>query len=525
LQCSGDLHSIVDCNNNLVTECQGSDACDSNSFTCVDACTAAEVNKRSVGCDYYATSMDVLSHGNCFAAFVANTWTSAAHINVKHMNADLPVGNFIKIPQGNGPGLTYAAYDPVAGLAPGQVAVLFLGGSSGGAPLCPFPSAVTTSSFAGTGIGNSFEILTDVPVVAYQINPYGGGNAAVTAASLLIPSSAWDLDYVAVNVTPQGIAGSPSLNIIAREDGTVATIAPPAGASVAGGGGIPGGSPVSITLNKGQHAQLTQSAELTGSIITSNKPVGVMAGQTCMNMPTSTAFCDHGEQMIPPVHALGNQAVGVMYRARNGAETGTFWKIVGAVDGTQLTWSSQVGGPATINKGQAIDFNTGTPFTVSSQDKDHPFLMFTYMTGSEFIAAGGAGSGDPDFVLMVPPEQYLNEYIFFADPTYPETNLVVTRTRGADAQFHDVTLDCLGTIVNWTPLGGDFEFARVDLDTGNFANVGNCSTGRHEMKSDAPFGLTVWGWGTNRTSTFTANVSYGYPGGMDVKPINDVVLF
>ncbi|MEO8705926.1 MAG: hypothetical protein ABI867_38195 [Kofleriaceae bacterium] len=526
LQCSGDLHAIVDCNNNVITQCAGADACDSNSFTCADACTAAESNKRSVGCDYYATSMDVLSHGNCFAAFVANTWNAPAHLTVRHMGAALAVANFAKIPQGSGPGLTYAAYDPAVGLMPGQVAVLFLGGGSGGAPLCPFPSAVPTSSFAGTGIGNSFEIATDVPVVAYQINPYGGGNAAVTAASLLIPTSAWDLDYIAVNVTPNGIAGSPSLNIIATEDNTVATITPTQ--AIAGGAGVPAGAagaPTSITLNKGQHAQITQTAELTGSLITATRPIGVMAGQTCMNMPTSTMYCDHGEQMIPPVHALGNRAVGVMYRPRNTAETSTFWKVVGAVDGTQLTWSSSVGGPTTINKGQSVDFNTGVPFVVTSQDNDHPFMMFTYMTGSEHIAAGGAGSGDPDFVLMVPPEQYLNSYVFFADPTYPETNLVVTRTRGADAQYHDVTLDCLGPVASWTALGADFEFARVDLDTGNFANVGNCSTGRHEMKSDAPFGLSVWGWGTNRTSTFTANVSYGYPGGMNVKPINDVVLF
>jgi hypothetical protein len=32
------------------------------------------------------------------------------------------------------------------------------------------------------------------------------------------------------------------------------------------------------------------------------------------------------------------------------------------------------------------------------------------------------------------------------------------------------------------------------------------------------------GWGTPETSTFTERVSYGYPGGMNVKPINQVVI-
>lgn len=523
--CSGDLHAIVDCNNNVVTQCSGADACEANTLTCTNACMAAESNKRSIGCDYYATSMDVLTHGNCFAAFVANTWNQAAHINVKHNGADLPVANFVRIPQGSGPALTYGNYDPVAGLQPGEVAVLFLGGSSGGAPLCPIPSAVTVSSFVGTGIGQSFQITTDVPVVAYQINPYGGGNAAVTAGSLLLPTSAWDVDYVAVNVTAQGIAGSPSMNIIAKEDGTIATIQPIA--PITGGTGIPAGGvgqPVPIALNKGQHAQISQQTELTGSIITSNKPIGFMAGQTCMNMPTSTAFCDHGEQMIPPVRALGHRHVAATYRPRNAAETSTFWRIVGAVDNTTLVYSAAVGGPPTINRGQQVTFQAAGPFTVTSQDKEHPFMFFSYMTGSEHISAGGSGSGDPDFIVAVPPEQYLTSYVFFADPTYPETNLVVVRTRGQDSQFHDVMLDCAGVLTGWQAIGNDLEFTRVDLVTGNFLPVGNCSTGRREMRSDAPFGLSVWGWGTNNTTTFTANVSYGYPGGMNVQPINGVIF-
>ena len=54
--------------------------------------------------------------------------------------------------------------------------------------------------------------------------------------------------------------------------------------------------------------------------------------------------------------------------------------------------------------------------------------------------------------------------------------------------------------------------------------VGNCTTGRRQMKSANPFGLWVWGWGTPETSFFTENVSYGYPGGMNVTPINNVVI-
>ena len=520
-QCSADGRSVLDCNGMVTSVCDPTQACDLTTFTCANACQAAENNKRSVGCDYYATDMDVFQPDYCFAAFVANTWTSPAKISVEYQGQQLSVAGFARIPTGSGGAITYAPYDPNLGVPPGEVAVLFLSGGTGAVPLCPVAPAVPTAGVSGTRIASAFHITTDVPVVAYQINPFGGGSVAVTAASLLIPTSAWTQEYIAVNVGLSGV-GNPSLNIIAKDDGTEVTLTP--NAAVTGGTGIPAtaaNTPMTITLNKGQHAQITQPAELTGSILTSTKPIGFMAGQVCMQMPNGTSFCDHGEQMVPPVTALGHRYVGVMYRPRVPAETKTFWRVIGAVDGTNLVYSTSIpGAPTTLNRGQAVTFETGTPFTVESQDKDHPFMLFTYMTSSQYVMSG---YGDPDMVLSVPPEQYLKQYVFFTDPTYPETNLVIVRAR-ANGSFADVTLDCLGTVTGWQPVDPNYEFARVDLTTGNFQNVGACSTGRHEIKSDAPFGLWVWGWGTPNTSVFTANVSYGYPGGMNVTPINNVIL-
>jgi hypothetical protein len=137
------------------------------------------------------------------------------------------------------------------------------------------------------------------------------------------------------------------------------------------------------------------------------------------------------------------------------------------------------------------------------------------MTGSSYIGAGG-NNGDPEFVNVLPAKQFLSSYVFFADPTYPETNLVIVRAKG-DAGFADVVLDCAGAISGFQPLGssGAYEFARFDLQNGGMPN-GNCSTGVHAIHSSAPFGVTVWGW---------ANVvSYAYPAGAGVKPINIVLV-
>jgi hypothetical protein len=523
-QCSPDLHQVL-CGNMPTATCSGAEGCDLKTASCKNACQAAVDNHLSVGCDYYATDMDSFSPNACFAAFVANTWNTPVHIQADFNGQTIDLGQFAKIPSGSGASLTYGAYDPVAGLAPGQVAILFLAGGTGGfgGVSCPVPSAVPTGGQVnGTGLGHSFHITTDVPVVSYQINPYGGGSAAVTAASLLLPTSVWDLNYVAVNISPYDI-GLPSLNIVARDDNTTVTLLPKA--AVQGGGGVSpmsANTPSQIVLQHGQQVQISQTAELTGSVVSSDKPVGFMAGQTCMRYPSGVTYCDHGEQMIPPVKALGSEYVGVMYRPRTQLEAsnGTFYKLIGAVDGTTLTYSSNVGGPATLSQGQVVEFKTKDPFVVKSQDDSHPFLLMTYMPSSGYV---GDGYGDPDLVVSVPPAQYLSRYVFFADPTYPETDLVVVRAKDQNGMFHDVNLDCAGNLTGWQPIG-DYEWTRIDLSTGNFTPVGSCSTGAHEMKSDGRFGLWVWGWGTPETSNFTANVSYGYPGGMNALPINTVVV-
>jgi hypothetical protein len=249
-------------------------------------------------------------------------------------------------------------------------------------------------------------------------------------------------------------------------------------------------------------------------------------------------------QQLGPVSSLGSRYVAVRYRDRfDGQPESPPWRLVGAINGTKLTYSPSVpaGAPTTLDAGQHVDFRAGGPFVVESQDAAHPFYFAAYMSGC-FDANPSCQEGvpcdcrgDPDFVNVVPPAEFLSSYVFFTDPTYPETNLVVVRAKGADGVFSDVTLDCAGALGGWQPAGGsDYEYTRVDLVRHDFAKQGACDNGRHEMRSASPFGLTVWGWGSADTGGsygypdaggfYTQAVSYAYPGGQSVLPINSVVV-
>jgi hypothetical protein len=538
-RCSADLHDVIDCKTNTVTTtCPADQGCANGG--CVPACASAQANKSHIGCDYYGVVPDVHPpyRGSCYAMFVANTWNAPITLGVERQGTPLDVTAFAVLPSGNGNAMTYGPL-PAGGLDPGKVAILFLSARAGqpasgdiwiGCPKGITAAVVGDASASGTAIGDAFHVTTSAPVAVYDMFPYGGGAGALTGASLLLPTSAWDKNYVVVSPFPAGNIGIPSMDVVAQEDGTTVTILPKW--NILGGPGVAAASqntPQTYALNKGQVLQITQPYELTGSPIQSDKPVALWGSQTCLYVGQNDQACDSAHQQIPPVAALGREYAAVRYRDRKDGQSETPpWRIVGAVDGTTLTYepSRPTGAPTTIKSGEAVIFNAAGPFTVRGQDANHPFYVAAYMEGCEhYFTPHKDCRGDPEFVNAVPAEQYLDKYVFFTDPTYPEASLVVVRRKGSNG-FADVTLDCAGALGGWQALGtsGTLQYTHVDLVRHDFEKQGNCDNGLHDIHSDAPFGVTVWGWGSGESATFSEYVSYAYPAGSGVNSINSVVV-
>jgi IgGFc binding protein len=571
-----DLTHVYECGL-AVSQCSSLEQCEERAgkAECINPCLDSLGNDTSNGCEFYAVEMDTPPEamGVCYAVFVVNEWRTGepARIEVSRGGQVLPIEQFARIPLGKGSTIAYAPYDPALGLSANQVAILFLSRDPNAtrdpnrtAPRalsdCPAgvtPAVAGDASLHGTGTADAFRIQTNVPVVAYQMLPYGGGRARVTGSTLLLPTTAWDVNYVVADAyraptsNTEARAG-PTTVIVASQDATAVTIKPTVDV-LAGGGLIRAiaGAPTSYRLDRGQYVQFTQPSELTGTAVQSDKPVAVIGGSTLMDLPLDTLRADGAHQMLPPVRALGSEYVAVRYRSRasGGVEESVPWRVVGAVDGTRLVYEPALpaGAPSTLSAQQLAEFSSPGPFVVRSQDADHPFYMASYMTG------GGPykGSGDPEFVNVVPPAQYMPRYTFFTDPTYPETNLVVVRVRDAQTGLlPEVTLDCAGALGGWRSVGtgGRYEFTRVDLSTGDFQAVGGCDNGVHVMAAGfaavfeggpAPvprFGVTIWGWGNDVTwptdnlaqdeenPKFTRWVSYGYPAGANFAPLGKAVL-
>ncbi len=515
--CSSDLHSVL-CNGNVVMQCPPAQGC-SPDGTCVAACDAARLNKSTIGCDFYSVAPATILPGSCFAVTIANTWTSPITIQADYGSQTFDAATHTFIPTGQGTTLTYQPL-PGGQLPPGKVGILFLSEYESGAPYhiaCPQPAVLNMdTSIASSGIGSAFHITTNAPVVAYDTYPWGGAQSYVSSATLLLPTPTWGTNFVAADAWNAG-PGQPFTQVVAAEDATTVTMVPIA--AVQAGAGSPSGAahtPMTFMVNRGQVVQFLQLERLTGSVIKSDKPISVWGGASCMNIPDGRGACDGAHQQELPVQIRGSEYIGARYPSRGGDDNAPYM-LVGMVDGTTLTYdpAPPVGAPTTLSVGQAVTFFTGeAPFAVRSQDVSHPFSMYAYMTGGEL---NPTNTGDPEFVNVVAPQQFLDSYLFVTDPTYANTALVFVRKKAADGTFKDVTLDCAGVLTGWVPVGtgGQYEMARPMIVSG-FQPNGTCMNGAHTASSAEPFGLTVWGY------DFYA--SYGYPAGMSVRPINTVVV-
>lgn len=543
LGCSSDLQSITDGAGNVIAQCAPDEGCAAGQ--CIAACDAAAANHGNVGCDFIVSTPSFYEADQppCFAVFLANNWPHDAKITVTRGGQSFDVTQFGKIPDGSANAATWPAV-PASGVASSDVAVLFMSqdpnSTNGPYPLaCPVTPAVSApngtavySGFESTGRGTAWHIVTDIPVSAYDMVPYGGAKSFLPSAELLFPTTAWGKNYVAV--LPRATTGPPWGQIIGSVDGTTVSIVPTS--ALPSGTNVAGAQPNQLTqyqLNAGEFIQWQTSGvngDMTGSILSSDQPIAFVGGTAFMCLHSQTSMgggCDSAHQMIPPVEALGSEYVAPPYATRlaSMAPESIPYRLVGAQNGTTLTYDPPIAGaPAALDLGQIAELETTSAFTVESQDANHPFYVGQYMTGAILTGPSRGATtgavcqgylGDEEFVDLMPPAQWLSKYVFFTDPTYTTTNLVIVRKKTTTG-FHDVNVDCVGAVSGWQPIDskGDYEITNVDLVRGQ--PNGQCTNGGHVASSQGVFGLMVWG--------LDACSSYAYPAGGNVSKLNDVVI-
>jgi len=528
--------------NELGMDWEVSDSCNGESTgricdkgSCIKACDVAGKLYTYIGCDYWAVDLD-----NAFVPGGRTGFYDAqgAQFSVVVSNPDVRRSATVEISTIHGEVLEDS-----------QGAQLDLSPiEAGGLRVFNLPRRDVN----GTIIAPlAYRLHSSIPITAYQFNPLENVGVFSNDASLLLPENV--LGKYHIVMTREQTFEKPALRgyftVIAVRSGETQVAVTVTAHTLASNEKDGGGNPVVPAMEPGDSKTFILQqfdvlnietnaigADLTGSLVISDRDVAVFGGSEASNAPNSnhcnfqygvcqweldkgkpinqatpcqthedckdfiTCCADHLEQQIYPVRTWGKHYIAAKSYDRN-LELDV-WRILAAEDGTVVTTFPPQANIPVLNRGQWYEFETRDHFEILA---DKPILVGQFLAAEQapdpnvsgIPGVGDAGIGDPAFILSVPVAQYRKDYVFLAPNKYQADYVNIVAPVGAAVELDGEVLDD-AYFESITP---DYRVVRRQVEDGV-----------HRVVADMPVGVVVYG--------YDQYVSYGYPAGLDLRDLN-----
>jgi RHS repeat-associated protein len=353
-------------------------------------------------------------------------------------------------------------------------------------------------------------ITSSLPVTVSGIDLAGQR----TDGYLALPTPTLGTDYITLgyrNVSINGGGGSiptqygTDFAIVAPYDGTTVTITPSTDTR-----GRKAGVPYNVILNSGRTYELlnddtTQAnADLSGTLIHSDKPVAVFSGHWCANIGNAGACNELVEQMLP-TDEWGQNFAATQFATRTSPYV---LHVLASQDATNVSVNGET--VSTLNKGGVYEGLFPAPVNVTA---DKPILVAQYAQSSGVDSPTNT-NGDPTMVLLQPLTSYASSYRVF----------VPTQTlQGVDTSQRTIFYTFQENYANVTIPSSAVNSLAIDgtpVNGGNFVAVPNSSfsaaaiplsPGPHLLQASVPFGAIIYG--------FALFDAYSYPAGLSVDSV------
>lgn len=378
--------------------------------------------------------------------------------------------------------------------------------------------------------GAAINIEADNPIVAYVVVRI----AYSTDGFLLIPNKALGMDYTISAYPEMGWAENghypPWTNITALHDNTQISFTmggglTPSQSPIEGGDKLSTGETAQMTLNSSDVAVFSVDGhhqDISGSKVSANKPISVVTGHYCVNVPLGNQWCDYIVEMDLPMHSWGKHyAVPVVNeRAFNGIV-----RVYAAEDNTDIyrdgeLWYNIPKGGGESGIGYIEDRLWSKPQTpkpaIISSDKPINVVFYNPGIQEDYIEGYKNTVSDPFSMGISPMIQFQNEIIFCTpnvkggqhfSKNYAE---IVFESAGPKTYPPDFEF---GEFINgafiWTPFTQRFPANIYNYPNpidGKYYAVGTLELpgeGLFSIRGDSKFGVYSHGSG--------AYDSYGYP--------------
>ncbi|MDP4219629.1 MAG: hypothetical protein Q8896_04265 [Bacteroidota bacterium] len=356
----------------------------------------------------------------------------------------------------------------------------------------------------------------DADLTAYLLSR----NPATSDGMYIIPTIGWGTEYVvaAYESLFEGygsfVYDYPSeFSIVANQNNTICNITPNCDIRMTNGKPVRKAHvPFTEVLNRGECIQykvtLATNADdfdVTGTVVTSNYPVGIVGASQCPNIPPEFPYCDHICDMIPPVRTWAQTYQTVPFAHRFGGDT---YVVISSKPGQTVKRNGNVY-CVLDNKYQSYfraDITDASQWT-----SDAPFLLAQYINSTTWPDLAGPnnnGVGDPAMVVVNSVEQYV-PHIIFSTPNI---------TNGGFQNFVNVMVNNdakLTTTFDGQPIASFRGSTQLPVPGSNYTafRISSVSPGKHTVDSDSGTGVYVYGYGNYD--------SYAWSAALGIKTYND----
>ncbi|MFP4466370.1 MAG: T9SS type A sorting domain-containing protein [Candidatus Goldiibacteriota bacterium] len=334
-------------------------------------------------------------------------------------------------------------------------------------------------------------IVSENDIVVYGVNKMDYS----TDGFLALPAESLGTEYFNMSYfSHTSVDGSPEyrgsmLGIAAAYDNTTVTIIPSENT-----GTRPAGVPYTVTLNRGDAYQLMDADfnDLTGTHISSDRPVAVFGGHKCTRVPFNIAACDHLVEQLNPVDSWGTEFVTVPFAEKTGGDT---FRIMAAQDNTSVVINGAAA--AVINRGEIYETTLDRASYITS---GKPVSVMQYANSMFYDDS----TGDPFMAIVYPSSGYSTDYNTAVFDLGHEGMSAYINIAVPSEAVDDVTINGAPVAASFYPVpGSDFHYAQINVAPGESSYILSCPE---------PFGAMIYGY-------FDFE-SYGYPvGGFTPAPV------
>ena len=308
----------------------------------------------------------------------------------------------------------------------------------------------------------------------------------LTDTFLALPIEMLEKEYIVLSYKNGGGGPGTQFVIAACEDATSITITPSSTTGIRAAG-----IPYNIMLNAGQAYQLSDrismTGDLSGTIITSDKPIAVFGSHSCAQVPITVYACNHIVEQMLPVKYWGNEFFSMPFADRFNGDT---FRFLASRDNTNIYVNGTL--ITTLNRSQFFEQVIDMPSYITS---DKPILVAQYSHGIEY---DNAPFGDPSMMLIMPLNLFGTNYITYTlnniwfDVNY--VNIIIS-----EASLGKITMDGLFLPVNIFNVIGTSSYYGAQISV---------TEGMHTFTGPEPFGIFAYG--------FAYADAYSYPGGFNL---------